>query len=68
VDVLRSAAAESALVALTVHTAAFLVVMTGIAVAVFELLGLELLRRAWVNLDTVWAVALIGAGVITLAM
>jgi len=68
VDVLRSAAVEGALVALAVHTAALLVVMTGIAVAVFELLGLELLRRAWVNLDAVWAVALMGAGVITLAM
>ena len=28
--------------------------------------GLALLRKAWLNLDTLWALALIAAGVITL--
>jgi hypothetical protein len=40
--------------------------MTSVAVIVYEKLGLSLLRRAWFNLDLLWAVALIGAGVLTL--
>jgi len=35
------------------------------AVAVLEVLGLGVLRRAWLNVDKVWAVALIGAGAAT---
>jgi hypothetical protein len=34
-----------------------------VAITVYEILGLRLLRIAWVNLDKVWAVALIGAGI-----
>jgi hypothetical protein len=36
-----------------------------IAVVVFEKFGLTLLRRMWVNLDLVWAVALIGTAAVT---
>jgi hypothetical protein len=35
-------------------------------VIIFEKVGLAILRRAWVNLDLVWAGALVGAGIITL--
>jgi hypothetical protein len=35
---------------------------------VYEKVGLAILRRAWVNLDLLWAVALIAAGVVTLAL
>jgi hypothetical protein len=52
--------------AVGVHTAGYLLVMTSVAVIVYEKLGLSLLRRAWFNLDLLWAVALIGAGVLTL--
>jgi hypothetical protein len=60
--------ATSALAALTVHTLAMLAVMATVAVIVFEVLGLELLRRAWINLDLVWSVALVAAGVATLVV
>ena len=32
------------------------------AVAVYEWIGLEILRRAWINVDLVWTLALVGAG------
>jgi hypothetical protein len=36
-----------------------------VAIAVLEVLGLGVLRRAWINVDRIWAVALIGAGAAT---
>jgi len=49
-----------------VHTLAMLVVAGAIAVIVYEWVGLAFLRRGWINLDLVWVLALIGAGVILL--
>ena len=54
------------LLAVGVHTAAMFLVMGVIAVVVFEKVGLAILRRAWFNVDYVWAVALAAAGIITL--
>ena len=54
------------LLAAGVHTVGYLLVTGVIAVVVYERLGLRMLRRAWVNLDLVWAAALVGAGVVTL--
>jgi len=51
-----------------VHTAGYLLVTGVIAVIVYERLGLRLLRTAWVNLDLVWAVALVVTGVATVVM
>jgi hypothetical protein len=48
-----------------VHAVAMLVTMAVVALLVLRVLGLSVLRRAWVNVDRVWAVALIGAGVAT---
>ena len=48
-----------------VHTAGYLLVTGAIAVIVYEKVGLRFLRSAWVNLDLVWAVALIVTGVAT---
>lgn len=50
------------LAAAAVHTAAMVVVAAAIAFCVYEFLGLRILRSAWVNLDRVWAVVLVGAG------
>jgi hypothetical protein len=58
--------AEFAAVAL--HTATMFVVMAVIAVVVFEKVGLAILRSAWVNLDLVWAVALIATGALSLVL
>ncbi len=53
-------------VAVTIHTGAMLAVMAAVAVVVYEKVGVGILRRGWVNLDMVWAGALVVAGVFTL--
>jgi hypothetical protein len=60
-----SATIGDALVATGVHSLGYVLVTAVIAIVVFEKLGVGILRRAWVNLDTVWAVALIATGVLT---
>ena len=52
--------------AVLVHTLAMLVTMGAVAWLVYEKLGVAILRRAWVNLDLIWAVAIVAAGVFTL--
>ena len=39
-----------------------------ISIVVFEKLGVGLLRKAWLNLDVLWAAALIVTGVLTLLL
>ncbi|HEX6308403.1 MAG TPA: hypothetical protein VFZ69_09465 [Longimicrobiales bacterium] len=56
----------AALAAAALHTASYLLVTGGIAVIVYERLGLKLLRTAWINLDVLWAIALIATAVVTL--
>ncbi|WP_433478386.1 hypothetical protein ACQPZP_15935 [Spirillospora sp. CA-142024] len=48
-----------------VHTLSMFTVAGVIAVLVYEIVGLAVLRRTWFDLDRVWAVALIGAGTVT---
>ena len=48
-----------------VHTAGYLLVTGVIAVIVYERVGLRFLRTAWVNLDLVWALALVVTGIAT---
>lgn len=54
------------LVTMAVHVGAMIITCAAVALVVYEVLGLRVLRRLWVNLDKVWAFALVGAGVITL--
>lgn len=54
---------ETALLAVGVHTAAMLVVAGAVAFAVFRWVGVAFLRRGWINLDLIWAGALILAGI-----
>ena len=54
------------LAAVVLHTLAMLAAMAVIAVVVYTRLGVMVLRKAWVNLDPLWAAALILAGVLTL--
>lgn len=49
-----------------VHTLAMLVTMAIVAGLVYGKLGVGVLRRAWINLDWLWAASLLVAGVITL--
>jgi hypothetical protein len=51
-----------------VHTCAMLLVMGIVAILVYEWVGLAILRSAWVNLETVWAAALVAAGLLALAI
>jgi len=44
------------------HTAAMLAITAIVALVVYHKLGLALLRRTWFNLDGLWAIALIAAG------
>jgi hypothetical protein len=48
------------------HTGAMLCVMGTIAVVVYDRVGLAFLRSAWINLDVIWAGALIAAGLLSL--
>jgi len=48
--------------AVAVHTLGYLLVTGLTAWAVYEKLGLALLRRAWLNLDLIWAAALLVTG------
>jgi len=54
-----------ALAATLVHSAGFLLVTGVLAVVVYERAALGLLRKAWVNLDLVWACALVVTAVAT---
>ena len=55
-----------AALALSVHTLAYLLVMTAAAWIVYRKLGLALLRTAWLNLDWLWAGVLMATGAIVL--
>jgi len=56
----------SALHATALHTLGYLLVTGLVAVVVHERLGLRLLRTHWLNLDLVWAAALIVTGCLAL--
>jgi hypothetical protein len=51
-----------ALLGVGVHTLAMLIVTAAVAVAVYEWVGLEMLRHAWINVDLLWTFALLAAG------
>jgi len=55
-----------AALAVSVHTLAYLLVMTAAAWIVYRKLGLALLRTAWLNLDWLWAGVLVATGAVVL--
>jgi hypothetical protein len=59
---------SSVVTAAAVHAAAYLAVTAGMAWLVYEKLGLALLRTAWINLDVIWAAALIVTGVAAIVL
>ena len=65
-----SAAASplAALLATAVHTIAYLAVTGLIAWVVYTKFGLAILRKAWLNLDALWAAALVVTSVVILLM
>jgi hypothetical protein len=60
-----SPALASGLTATAVHSLSYLIVTAAIASIVFHKLGVGLLRKTWINLDLIWAVALIASGGLT---
>jgi hypothetical protein len=56
------------LAAVAVHTLALLLVAAAIALVVYQWVGLSVLRRAWLNLDLVWVITLVIAGVAILVV
>jgi hypothetical protein len=58
--------AVTAFVAAGLHAASYLAVTALLALVVFEKVGVGILRRAWFNLDVIWAGALISTGALTL--
>jgi hypothetical protein len=57
---------DIAAVGIAVHVLAMVAVMGAIAFFVYERVGLQILRRAWLNTDQVWAGAFVLAGLLTL--
>jgi hypothetical protein len=57
---------EVAGLAVLVHTLAMLAVTGAIALIVYDFVGLGFLRRGWINLDLIWAAALIAMGLLLL--
>jgi hypothetical protein len=63
-----AANAGVALFATGLHAVSYLAVTAFIALLVFDKLGVGILRRAWFNLDLIWAGALVATGAATLMM
>lgn len=58
----------SQFMAVSIHAVAMFAVMGIVAIVVFEKIGLAILRRAWFNLDRVWAIVLIVTGALTFVL
>lgn len=58
----------SAIAAVMVHSMAMLAVTGLIAVVVFRKVGVDVLRRAWINLDLIWVGAFVVAGAVTFSL
>jgi len=56
----------TAVTGVALHTLAMLTVTAAVAIATYEWLGVEIVRRAWINMDLIWTVALAAAGTILL--
>jgi len=63
-----ASAGSAAFFATGLHAAGYLIVTAFVALLVFEKLGVGLLRRAWFNLDLIWASALVVTGALTLSL
>jgi hypothetical protein len=53
-----------ALAAVALHSATMLAVAGTVAVIVYRLTGVAILREGWINLDWLWSAALIVSGII----
>jgi len=51
-----------------IHTVGYLATTALVALVVYRKLGVAILRRAWINLDLVWAIALVATGMLSLLL
>jgi hypothetical protein len=58
----------TAVLVTTVHTLALAIASGGLAWLVYRYLGLQFLSRGWLNMDSVWALSLVGVGGLSLAL
>jgi hypothetical protein len=58
--------AAMTIAAVGVHTLAMLAATSLVALAVYRWIGLEILRSAWINVDLVWTLVLLGTGAVLL--
>ena len=65
-DVAGTSATSVVGIAVAIHTLAYLSVMALVAWVVYRKLGLRVLRKAWFNMDWLWACALLVTGVVVL--
>jgi len=56
---------EPWMLAVAIHTLAYLAATAAVGIIVYRYLGLAFLRRAWINLDILWGAALVLAGLVT---
>jgi hypothetical protein len=57
-----------AVAAVAVHTLAMLVTTAVVAIVVYEWVGVGFLRRGWINVDLLWAIALLVTGLILIVL
>ncbi len=62
------APARAWLLPVGVHTLGYVLCLILVAVAVYATAGVAILRRAWINIDLLWAVALMATGILTLIL
>lgn len=63
---LQAATPEQMIAAVTLHTLAMFLMMAGVAMVVYEKAGSAIWRTRRINLDLIWAIALIIAGLLAL--
>jgi hypothetical protein len=56
----------SGLWATLIHTLGYFTVTAAVALLVYQKFGLAMLRRSWINLDLIWAIALVVTGFVAL--
>jgi len=61
-----SQGAVSGIWATLIHTLGYFAVTAAVALLVYQKFGLAMLRRSWINLDLIWAIALVVTGFVAL--
>jgi hypothetical protein len=65
-DMVQSLSIPAGAAGIALHVGAMLVVMAIVSIVVYERLGVEVLRKAWINTDQLWAAAFVIAAAVTL--